>query len=225
MPSSPAQVKPDLLPREFGRYEVRQVLGKGAFGIVYLGHDTQLDRPMAIKVLRADSGQGQETVEQFLKEAQRVARLRHPGIVAVHDIGVQEGKVYIVSDYIQGISLRQWLDTQRPTWQEAARITAALADALAHAHAQLTVHRDVKPGNILLTAERQPVLVDFGLGIDESEAGRDRGTAMGTPRYMSPEQFAGAVHRIDGRTDIYSLGVVLYEMLCGLLPFRARDVA
>src|SRR5262249_38494130 len=97
--------------------------------------------------------------------------------------------------------------------------------ALAHAHAQLTVHRDVKPGNILLTAERQPVLVDFGLGIDESEVGRDRGTAMGTPRYMSPEQFAGAVHRIDGRTDIYSLGVVLYEMLCGLLPFRAREVA
>jgi class 3 adenylate cyclase len=224
-PSPAAKVKPDLLPRAFGRYEVRQILGTGAFGIVYLGHDTQLDRPVAIKVLRADSGQGQETVGQFLKEAQRVARLRHPGIVAVHDIGVQAGKVYIVSDYIQGVSLRQWLETQRPTWQEAARITAALADALAHAHAQLTVHRDVKPGNILLTAERQPVLVDFGLGTDESEAGRDRGAAMGTPRYMSPEQFAGAAHRIDGRTDIYSLGVVLYEMLCGLLPFRAREVA
>src|SRR5262249_56592896 len=79
--------------------------------------------------------------------------------------------------------------------------------------------------NIRVTAERKPVRVDFGLGIDESEAGRDRGTALGTPRYMSPEQFAGAVHRIDGRTDIYSLGVVLYEMLCGLLPFRAREVA
>jgi serine/threonine protein kinase/predicted ATPase len=220
-----AKVKPGPLPPAFGRYEVRNILGKGAFGIVYLGHDTQLDRPVAIKVRRAQSGAGLESVEQFLGEARRVARLRHPGIVTVHDVGVQENEVYIVSDYIAGTSLRQWLDTQRPTWQEAARITAAMADALAHAHAQLTVHRDVKPANIILTPDRQPVLVDFGLGIDDSGAGSYRRTSLGTPRYMSPEQFAGEAHRIDGRTDIYSLGVVLYEMLCGLLPFRVSESA
>jgi serine/threonine protein kinase len=112
----------------------------------------------------------------------------------------------------------------RPSWPEAARIAAAVADALAHAHARLIVHRDVKPANILLTADRAPVLVDFGLALDEAQAGgREKGMVSGTPCYMSPEQVAGTAHRIDGRTDIYSLGVVLYEMLTGCVPFRATD--
>src|SRR5262249_8956304 len=141
----------------FGRYQVRGVLGRGTFGIVYLGHDTELDRPVAIKVLQSRSGEASEESQQFLREARRGARLRHPGIVTVHDVGLHEGQVYIVSDHIRGTALRQWLNANRPTWQEAARITAALADALAHAHAQLTLHRDVKPGNIILTDEGQPV--------------------------------------------------------------------
>ena len=112
----------------------------------------------------------------------------------------------------------------RPAWPEAARIAAAVADALAHAHARLIVHRDVKPANIILTPDRGPVLVDFGLGLDEARAGgSELGVVSGTPAYMAPEQVAGAAHRIDGRTDIYSLGVVLYEMLCGHLPFRASN--
>jgi serine/threonine protein kinase/predicted ATPase len=208
----------------FGRYVVRGVLGRGGFGVVLLGHDTQLDRAVAIKVLRR-SGQNPTTAEQFLQEARRVARLRHPGIVAVHDVGMQEGELYIVADYIDGTSLRQWMVAHRPTWQDAARIVAALADALAHAHAQLTVHRDVKPTNVIMTSDGQPVLVDFGLGIGETEEGRDRGIISGTPHYMSPEQIAGAAHRVDGRTDIYSLGIVLYELLCGRLPFRATSRA
>jgi class 3 adenylate cyclase/predicted ATPase len=212
-------------PAAFGRYEVRRTLGAGGFGSVYLGHDTQLDRPVAIKVLRGRSGQRQTEGEGASREARRLARLRHAGIVAVHDVGIHEGQVYIVSDYIDGPDLDHWLRDNRPSWTEAARIAAAVADALAHAHAQLVVHRDVKPANILLTAERAPVLVDFGLALDEAQAGGgEKGVVAGTPWYMSPEQFAGTAHRIDGRTDIYSLGVVLYEMLTGRVPFGASNL-
>ena len=146
--------------------------------------------------------------------------------MTVHDVGVHEGQVYIVSDYLDGPDLGQWLKDNRPAWPEAARIAAAVADALAHAHARLIVHRDVKPANIILTADRAPVLVDFGLALDEAQAGgREKGVVSGTPAYMSPEQVAGTAHRIDGRTDIYSLGVVLYEMLSGRVPFRATNPA
>jgi predicted ATPase/class 3 adenylate cyclase len=132
--------------------------------------------------------------------------------------------VYVVSDFLDGPDLGRWLEVNRPTWPEAARIAAAVADALAHAHAQLVVHRDVKPANILLTADRAPVLVDFGLALDETQAGAsEKGIICGTPWYMSPEQAAGTAHRIDGRTDVYSLGVVLYEMLTGRVPFRATN--
>ena len=211
-------------PAAFGRYQVRSTLGAGGFGAVYLGHDTQLDRPVAIKVLHAGAATCAGRGERFLQEARRLAQLRHPGIVAVHDVGVHEGQVYIVSDYLDGPDLGRWLRDHRPAWPEAARIAAAVADALAHAHARLIVHRDVKPANILLTADRAPVLVDFGLALDEAQAGGgEKGVISGTPSYMSPEQAAGTAHRIDGRTDIYSLGVVLYEMLTGRLPFRATD--
>src|SRR5262245_13763679 len=209
-------------PAAFGRYQVRGTLGAGGFGAVYLGHDTQLDRPVAIKVLRAQASPAQAEGEPALQEARRLAQLRHPGIVAVHDVGVHEGQVYIVSDYLDGPDLGRWLREHRPAWPEAARTAAAVADALAHAHARLIVHRDVKPGNILLTADRAPVLVDFGLALGDTQAGGAvMGVVAGTPSYMSPEQAAGTAHRIDGRTDIYSLGVVLYEMLTGRVPFRA----
>src|SRR5215471_11737001 len=212
-------------PPAFGRYQVRGALGAGGFGAVYLGHDTQLDRPVAIKVLRGGASPAQAGGEPALQEARRLAQLRHPGIVAVHDVGVHEGQVYIVSDYLDGPDLGRWLREHRPAWPEAARIAAAVADALAHAHARLIIHRDVKPANILLTAERAPVLVDFGLALGETQAGgAEKGVVAGTPEYMSPEQATGTAHRIDGRTDIYSLGVVLYEMLTGRLPFRATHL-
>ena len=210
-------------PSSFGRYQVQRVVGSGGFGKVYLAHDTELDRPVAIKVLRSANVSRPE-VDQFLEEGRRVARLRHPGIVAVHDIGTHDGQLYIVSDYLSGPSLAEWLIANRPTWLDAARIVAAIADALAHAHSKRTLHRDVKPVNIIFTAEQHPVLVDFGLGLDEARAGgQELGVVSGTPRYMAPEQVTGEAHRIDGRTDIYSLGVVLYEMLCGYVPFRGTD--
>jgi serine/threonine protein kinase/predicted ATPase len=210
-------------PAAFGRYQVRSSLRTGGFGTVYLGHDTQLDRPVAIKVLRAGPEVPQGEAERFLQEARRLARLSHLGFVTVHDVGLEGGQVYIVSDFLDGPDLGRWLRENRPAWPEAARIAAAVADALAHAHERLIVHRDVKPANIILTPDRGPVLVDVGLGLDEARAGgSELGVISGTPAYMAPEQVAGAAHRIDGRTDIYSLGVVLYEMLCGRLPFRAN---
>jgi class 3 adenylate cyclase/tetratricopeptide (TPR) repeat protein len=221
-PASPAPVP--VPPAAFGRYQVRRALGAGGFGAVYLGHDTQLDRPVAIKVLHARSSQLQNDRERASQEARRLARLRHPGIVAVHDVGIHEGQVYIVSDYLDGPDLGRWLREHRPAWPDAVRIAAAVADALAHAHARLIIHRDVKPENILLTTEGEPVLVDFGLALDEAQGcGGERGVISGTPWYMSPEQMTGIAHRIDGRTDIYSLGVVLYEMLTGRVPFRETN--
>jgi class 3 adenylate cyclase/predicted ATPase len=221
-PAKPAPRDDPAPPAAFGRYQVRRTLGTGSFGAVYLGHDTQLDRPVAIKVLHGGPDLPAVEVERFLQEARRLARLRHPGIVTVHDVDVHQGQVYLVSDFLDGPSLAEWLKNNRPAWPEAARLAAAVADALAHAHERLVVHRDVKPANILLTAGRTPVLVDFGLALDEAQAGgREKGTISGTPWYMSPEQAAGTAHRIDGRTDVYSLGVVLYELLTGRVPFRA----
>jgi serine/threonine protein kinase/predicted ATPase len=205
---------------------VRRALGSGGFGIVYLGYDAKLDRSVAIKVLRNRSGKPGPEGERFLQEARRLAQLRHPGIVTVHDVGVQEGQLYLVSDYLDGPDLGCWMRENRPNWLESTRIVAAVADALAHAHARRIVHRDIKPENILLAAERVPVLVDFGLALDETKAGgQAKGIISGTPYYMSPEQVTGAAHRIDGRTDIFSLGVVFYEMLTGRLPFQAAETA
>src|SRR5580704_2494229 len=213
---------PSAPPVAFGRYQVRKALGEGGFGAVYLGHDTQLDRSVAIKVFRGGSEAPPAEADRLLHEARRLARLRHSGIVTVHDVGTQDGQVFIVSDFLDGEDLARWLKRHSPTWQQSAAIVGAVAEALAHAHAQLTIHRDVKPANILMTADGNPVLVDFGLALDDASAGADElGVIAGTPAYMAPEQVAGKAHRIDGRTDIYSLGVVLYEMLSGRVPFRA----
>ncbi len=211
-------------PAAFGRYEVRRTLGAGSFGTVYLGHDAQLDRQVAIKVLRLGPDADQSETERLLQEARKLAQLHHPGIVMVHDVGTQDGQLFIVSNYLDGHDLSQWLTHHSPNWQEAAAIVSALGDALAHAHAHVTIHRDIKPANIVITSNRVPVLVDFGLALDDSSAGgSELGMIAGTPAYMAPEQVAGTAHRIDGRTDIYSLAVVLYEMLCRRLPFRATD--
>lgn len=224
-PSEPGGSEALPVPAAFGRYEVRRALGAGGFGAVYLGHDSQLDRAVAIKVLHTRLATSTEERDQALQEARKLAQLRHPGIVTVHDVGVHEGQVYVVSDYLDGPDLGRWLADHRVSWPEATRIVAAIADALAHAHARLIVHRDVKPANIIiLAADGTPVLVDFGLALDDARAGgREKGLISGTPWYMSPEQAAGTGHRIDGRIDIYSLGVVLYEMLTGRVPFRATS--
>lgn len=216
----PAPHVDETLPVAFGRYVVQRILGSGGFGHVLMAHDPELDRRVAIKIPVRKINR--EEIDRFLQEARRLARLRHPGIVTVYDVGVQDGRGYIVCDLLQGKTIRQWLNEYAPTWVEVCIVTARIADALAHAHSQGTVHRDVKPGNVIMTDNLQPVLLDFGLALTAFEESNELGRVAGTPRYMSPEQVQGRAHRVDGRTDIYSLGVMLYEMLCGRPPFNSK---
>jgi len=212
------------MPASFGRYAVQSILGEGAFGRVYLGLDSQLNRYVAIKVAHVGKSSG-EVEQEFLIEARQLAQLKHPGIVAVYDVGVQGDQCYIVSDYLQGESLHAWLQANQLSWQQAVYIVATIADALGHAHAQRVVHRDLKPENVIMTEGGQPVIVDFGLSVSEvKDTASDRGMVSGTPAYMSPEQARGEGHRIDGRTDVYAMGVMLYRMLTGRLPFASDNI-
>jgi serine/threonine protein kinase/serine phosphatase RsbU (regulator of sigma subunit) len=227
--SAPGVAPPDPeTPAAIGRYAIRGTLGRGGFGAVYLGYDGQLDRQVAVKVPVLEPTKEREGL--FLQEARKLAQLKHASIVTVHDVGAHEGLCFIVSEYLHGQNLNQWLQNRTPSWQEAARIIAALAEALAVAHLHNIIHRDVKPANIIMTEGADglvPVLVDFGLALSESSTGTllaEPGRVTGTPNYMSPEQARGEGHRVDGRNDIYSLGVILYRMLSGRLPFAAPTV-
>lgn len=203
---------------KFGRYLIDRLLGRGSFGEVYIAHDPELDRLVAIKVPKAACDA--DDLADFLEEARRLARLRHPSILAVHDVGIQDGRGYLVSDLLEGVTLGDWYRTPR-AWPEVAHMIAGVADALAHAHGLRIVHRDVKPPNIMITGD-QPVLFDFGLALSERPGDEPDKRVLGSPLYMSPEQVDGEAHRIDGRTDIWSAGVILYEGLCGRRPFQAQ---
>ncbi|MFN0051532.1 MAG: protein kinase domain-containing protein [Planctomycetales bacterium] len=224
-PPSPAiaGAKPtEQRPATFGRYRVIAEAGQGGFGTVFVGHDETLDRPVAIKVPQ-EKRTATQAVE-FIAEARRLAQLHHPGILAIHDFGEQDGRCYIVTEYLEGTSLKERLRHSRPGWQEAVELVARIADALAHAHMKSMIHRDLKPANIMITTDGRPVILDFGLALTDLEATGDRDLVAGTPPYMSPEQTRGQVSRIDGRSDIYSLAVVLYQLICGRVPFRANTL-
>jgi anti-anti-sigma factor len=214
-------------PDQIGRYRVVRRLDGGTYGDVYLAHDAVMDRQVAVKVPSVRLLATDRAREEFLREARSVARLKHGGIVGAYDFGQEaDGRCYIVYEFVDGESLAERIKPERIAADplppdEAARIVAGVAEALHYAHLQGLVHRDIKPANILVDRQGRPKVTDFGLAVREEELAQQRGILAGTLPYMSPEQVRREGHRLDGRSDIYSLGVVLYELLCGRRPFTA----
>ncbi len=225
-----------------GDYTLRRRIGRGGMGVVYEAWEGSMDRRVALKVLPAGIAADERAVGRFIREAQLAGRLNHPNVVAVYGMGVKEQSPYYAMEYVDGETLAQVLarikdaapDTDTPFgkkdcasyFEQLARAFADVADGLQHAHAKKVIHRDIKPSNLILDRDGRLRILDFGLAhLEGQESLTLSGDFLGTPQYMSPEQARRRKIPVDHRTDVYSLGATMYEVLCGRPPFRGTDHA
>jgi serine/threonine protein kinase len=217
------------LPEQFGRYRILQRLGQGGMGSVYLAHDSQLDRRVALKVPHFTAADGPDVLERFTREARAAATIDHPNVCPVYDVGTVNGISYVTMAYVEGKPLSELIREGKPLPQRpAAAVVRKLALALREAHQHGVIHRDLKPSNVMVNKRNEPVVMDFGLarriGADDARLTKS-GAILGTPAYMAPEQVRGEVKAVGPRSDIYSLGIILYELLTGELPFQGPTAA
>ncbi|HEX7054441.1 MAG TPA: serine/threonine-protein kinase [Burkholderiales bacterium] len=215
-----------MAKKKIGRYRILGELGRGAMGIVYKAEDPNLDRVVALKTVIVDpNAEGaDEYRKRFILEAKAAGKLNHPHIVTTFDCGEHDGLAYLAMELIEGTDLRSRLKSEPLPAAEAVEIARQVAEGLAYAHERGVVHRDIKPGNIMLNARGQAKIMDFGLArMRAADHKTSTGMVLGTPRYMSPEQISG--QPVDHRSDIFSLGIVLYEMLTGTRLFSGEDMA
>ncbi|MBC8352093.1 MAG: serine/threonine protein kinase [Planctomycetes bacterium] len=220
-----SRLKARLPGDTFGRYRILKTLGEGSMGSVYLAHDTQLDRKVALKIPKFDAKSESKHIDRFLREARSVATLNHPNICQVFDVGEFDGTHFMTMAYIAGHTLQDFVNPEKPQRdRNVANVVRKIAVALHEAHINGLVHRDVKPGNVMIDPRNEPIVMDFGLArqIDEEDDARltRDGAILGSPAYMSPEQIEGNADKLGPHSDIYSLGVILFELLTGNLPFQ-----
>ncbi len=212
--------------RHFAGYELLGEISRGSFGVVYKARQAGLDRVVALKVLLDGVHASQEAIERFNREAKSVARLKHPNVVPIYDIGACDGHHYFAMEFIEGFPLSTHILARSLTISDSLSIAECIADAIECAHRAGVIHRDIKPSNILVDKNGVPHITDFGLAkqVDLENKYTMSGTTLGTPAYMPPEQARGQINKIDARSDVYALGTVLYEMLTGVTPFSGRSL-
>ena len=212
--------------KKIGRYEVQGELGRGAMGVVYRAEDPLIGRKVAIKtiLLAGDPAEREDYEARFLQEARAAGGLNHPNIVTIHDVGREGEMVYMAMELVEGVELREMIPALRQSIGLALELATQIAEGLVFAHAGGVVHRDIKPANVMVVRARQAKIMDFGIArLQESLVQTQAGMVLGSPQYMSPEQITG--QQVDGRSDIFSLGSMLYEMCTGEAPFRGADIS